>query len=178
MKLTRRDALFAVAAGSVGGGTVEYAATATDNTTQREIEPRLNSDEISILLSVSELVYPSEVTVTADFISAYVGLLAEDHRRRFRVTVQDLDTHSKSVYGTTFGNLSIEKRAALFREMGIGRIHPRRKGSVAARVRYFLVNGLLYALFTSPKGGQLFGIANPIGHPGGYHGSEDRGDDE
>jgi hypothetical protein len=35
-------------------------------------------------------------------------------------------------------------------------------------VRYYVVNELLYALYTSPTGGELVGIENPQGHPGGH----------
>jgi len=35
------------------------------------------------------------------------------------------------------------------------------------RVRYYLVNDLLFALYSSPTGGKLVGIENPQGHPGG-----------
>ena len=35
------------------------------------------------------------------------------------------------------------------------------------RVRFFVVNELLFALYSSPTGGSLVGIENPVGHPGG-----------
>jgi hypothetical protein len=34
-------------------------------------------------------------------------------------------------------------------------------------VRYYVVNELLLALYASPTGGELVGIENPQGHPGG-----------
>jgi hypothetical protein len=40
-------------------------------------------------------------------------------------------------------------------------------GTDAGRVRYYVVNELLYALYASPTGGELVGIENPRGYPGG-----------
>ncbi|MEA5408870.1 hypothetical protein VB773_15715 [Haloarculaceae archaeon H-GB2-1] len=44
---------------------------------------------------------------------------------------------------------------------------PNPDGTTAERVRYYLVNEPLYALYASPTGGTLVGIENPQGHPGG-----------
>jgi len=40
-------------------------------------------------------------------------------------------------------------------------------GTAAERVRFFVVNELLLALYASPTGGELVGIENPQGYAGG-----------
>jgi hypothetical protein len=40
-------------------------------------------------------------------------------------------------------------------------------GTTAERIRFYVVNELLFALYASPAGGRLVGIENPQGHPGG-----------
>jgi hypothetical protein len=52
--------------------------------------------------------------------------------------------------------------------MGVQSAESDSGGGVPERIRYHLVNSLLYALFTSPMGSELVGISNPTGHPGGY----------
>jgi hypothetical protein len=61
-------------------------------------------------------------------------------------------------------------------EMGLSITDPRPAGTDRERVRYYLVDELLYALYASPTGGRLLGIENPPGHPGGLD-SYQRGPD-
>jgi len=65
------------------------------------------------------------------------------------------------------GDLSVADRDSLLREVGADTAPPDPDGTNAERVRFYVVNELLYALYTSPTGGELVGIENPQGHPGG-----------
>jgi hypothetical protein len=51
--------------------------------------------------------------------------------------------------------------------MGVDLVDPDPDGFSAERVRFYLVNELLYALYSSPTGGTLLGLENPQGYPGG-----------
>jgi hypothetical protein len=51
--------------------------------------------------------------------------------------------------------------------MGVHTADPDSEGTDPERVRFHVVNELLYALYTSPTGGELVGIENPQGYPGG-----------
>jgi uncharacterized membrane protein YbhN (UPF0104 family) len=54
------------------------------------------------------------------------------------------------------------------RSLGVDRAASRREGNRAEQIRFYLVNSLLYLLFTKPRGSRLVGIENPDGHPGGF----------
>jgi hypothetical protein len=51
--------------------------------------------------------------------------------------------------------------------MGIDVVDSDPEGSDTEQMRFYLVNELLFALYTSPTGAKLAGIENPQGHPGG-----------
>jgi hypothetical protein len=51
--------------------------------------------------------------------------------------------------------------------MGADTVDPDPDGGDVARVRYYVVNELLFALYASPTGAELLGLENPQGHPGG-----------
>lgn len=109
-----------------------------------------------------------EVEVEPAFVETYFGGQPEERTEQFVETANDLDDLARERAGKPFAVLSPEERTALFREVGVGRTAPDPNGTVPERVRYHLVNGLLYALYTSPTGSSLFGVTNPVGHPGGY----------
>lgn len=174
MKLTRRDAILGATTGLVGGGTLSTALDAVDPETTWADPGRLDAHVVTTLLRLAAVVYPSEVTATEAFVRGYVGLLDGDHQTQIADAVADLDAYTASMHGRRFADVSAGRREAVLHELGVDAVAPHPTGSVAARVRYHLVNGLLYALFTSPRGSQLFGIDNPLGYPGGYHGSDRR----
>jgi hypothetical protein len=55
----------------------------------------------------------------------------------------------------------------VLREMAVDTAEPRREGEPRETVRYYVVNELLLALYSSPTGGELVGIENPQGYAGG-----------
>jgi hypothetical protein len=61
--------------------------------------------------------------------------------------------------------------------LGVRTAEPDPDGTDVERVRYYVVNELLFALYSSPTGGELVGLENPQGHPGGID-SYRRGPDE
>jgi hypothetical protein len=52
--------------------------------------------------------------------------------------------------------------------MAVDRTGSSPNGNIPERIRYYVVNQLLYGLYTAPTGGRLLGIENPVGHPGGF----------
>jgi len=156
---TRRDALAALSAAGVGALAGCAAPT----------EP-LGDHERDTLVAVARTVYPGEVSGVEDFVSTYAdGRLESRPARADGVVeaVERLDAHAESWYDDPFVALSPEDRDGALRSMGVDRVDPDPDGDPAGRVRFYLVNELLYALFTSPTGGELVGLENPQGYPGG-----------
>ena len=167
MELSRRDALAALAGvGSAAlagcGGTHPGAESAPDL-------------PLDALVAVAETVYPSSVSGHREFVETYVRGRADGraaYRNALTETVTELDERAVSWYGDSLPALSRDDRDALLREVGVETAEPRREGTLGERTRLYLVNDLLYALYTSPTGGELVGTTNPPGHPGGtgsYH---------
>lgn len=170
MRLTRRDALAALAgAGIVGGGA---GATAS-----RLLGPD-DSDGggtvpdwiIDALVATAEVVYPSEVSGVRDFVETYSeGRIAarEDYQRGVREAIGVLDEQAETWYDQPFADLRPGLRDALLRNFGVAAADPAPNGTSPEQVRFYVVNELQYALYTSPAGGRLLGIENPQGHAGG-----------
>jgi hypothetical protein len=169
MELTRRDALASLAATSLGFGGMSWSmAELSAETASVPSDFSLSSRRLETVLAVAEVVYPSEVEAEPGFVETYFDGRSESQKERFVETVDGLDELARRRAGEPFAALSPEKRTTVFREIGIGRVESNPSGTVPAQVQYYLVNGLLYALYTSPAGSSLFGIENPTGHPGGY----------
>jgi len=197
MRLTRRDAVAALAAIGIGGGAVAYTqldgsnddsesggdgsgtadgssdgtdgASGTDGTNGTG-GPVDSSALLATSAALADVVYPSEVEGREEFVRTYVsGRIESDDARREGMAdaVATLDTRARESYDAPFRDLSAENGDALLRELGMGTVEPDPGGSALERVRFYLVNELLYALLTSPKGGELVSIENPPGHPGG-----------
>lgn len=169
MLLTKRDALVALLA----GGGVWGIAVGTD--TEQDSKSRtlgsggvVDETDIETLTAVAEIVYPSEVTATGGFVRQYVGGLPERKQNSIAATATDLRKHSYRVRGEVFKYLTTEARDELLRGMGVDRSGSAPDGTLAERVRYHVVNQLLYGLYTHPRGGELIGIENPVGYPGGH----------
>lgn len=178
MKLTRRDALLGAATGLAGGSTLAVMSpTSSRENITSDSASELSDNAITMLVDLADVIYPTDVTVTPMFVEGYVSMLRSEHVKQVQRAVSDLNDFAQSVADEPFEVLSHRQREAILWEMGIDNVHPRPHGTVAARVRYHLVNGLLLALFTSPKGTKLFDVENPIGYPAGYHGSGQVGGD-
>jgi len=164
MELTRRDAVAALLAGGAAGPVVSgLRATGSSRETDE-----LGDEEIRRLVAIGEVVFPADVQATEEYVREYVsGLHAED-RREISATLDELETYVSEAYGQSFAELPVGRREAVLRAMGVDRMGSAPDGSLPERVRFHLVNRLLYGLFTTPRGSQLVGIDNPVGYPGGY----------
>lgn len=169
MRLTRRDALEALAAVTVAGlGSVSVSELAT-RIDDQGAEQQLHQTDIETAEAVAEVVYPSEVTVSPEFIETYYSSMPDGLRGEAGRAIRDLNTVSKREFSTAFANVESRKtRDDILRAIGVNRAQSNPDGTIPERVRYFLVNGLLYALFTTPQGSKLFGVDNPKGYAGGF----------
>jgi len=165
MDLTRRDAIGALAAaGVVGGGALAYESLDPFGDGDAENDPT------ATMRAVAAVVYPSELDGVDECVDTYVAGRAEDrpgYREGVREATATLERLSREWYDGPVPELSPEDRDALLREVGADGAAPDPDGADAERIRFYVVNELLYALYSSPTGGELVGIENPQGHPGG-----------
>jgi hypothetical protein len=163
MELTRRDAvaaLGAVGAGGVGAVGVQRYATSDDG----------DGDAVSeTLVAAAEVLYPSAVDGVREFVETFMAGRLDDgpHAEGVREAVSDLETRANAWYDGSFSSLSTEDRDSLLHETGADTAEENPDGTPAERIRYYIVNELLMALYASPTGGELVGIENPQGHAGG-----------
>jgi hypothetical protein len=167
MELSRRDALAVLAgAGIVGGGAgATLARDAVDGAVDDADAAVLDS-----LVGTAAVLYPREVTGIEPFIRTYSLARFEsrpDYAAGVRAAVATLEDHATAWYDAGYTELSLEDRDDLLRSMGVETADPDPGGTAAEQVRFYVVNELLYALYASPTGGELVGIENPQGHPGG-----------
>jgi hypothetical protein len=167
MELTRRDVLAALgavgAAGAVGAGALTLS--------QRDgTENPVGDHEVATLVAVAGVVYPSEVDGVESFVQQYSVGRFED-RPEYAAGVADavaaLDEYTQHWEDAAFADLDADARESTLSGMQVDTADPAPDGADRERVRYYLVNELLYALFSTPTGGELAGIENPQGHPGG-----------
>lgn len=181
MELTRRDAIAALTA--LGGTGIGYAAF--QQSRGSEDSPTVDDEMVeTTLVAAAEVIYPSEVEGIEMFVRTFLaGRLGGDRRAdrrlgeadrapavaadRLRETVATLNDRAEEWHGDSFSALSPSTRDQLLREVGADTADERPDGTTAERVRYYVVNELLLALYASPTGGELVGIENPQGHPGG-----------
>ncbi|AGN01853.1 hypothetical protein L593_09540 [Salinarchaeum sp. Harcht-Bsk1] len=179
MQLTRRDAVAALAAlgsgGAVALGAREWQRSggdaADDASSGDTVGDGLATDDQvrDAMVAVAEVVYPSDVTGIQTFVERFLAgrLEREGHGEGIRRAVADLDDLARSWYDAPVADLDPADRDALLREVGADVADEVPDGTTAERIRYYVVNDLLLGLYTSPTGGELAGIENPIGHPGG-----------
>lgn len=172
MELSRRDALGALAAaGVVAGGALSLQSSdGSDAPKQDGDSASLTDAEAATLVGLAEVLYPSEVEGIEAFVAEYVGGRIGDrpaHGEGVREAVAYLDSYAESWHDAAFADLDPATREEALRSMGADAADPDPEGSDAERVRYYLLNELLFALYASPTGGELVGIENPQGNPGG-----------
>lgn len=163
MELTRRDVLAALAAsGAAAGASVSLSSDPRDGP--------LGDHEVDTLVTVARVVYPSEVSSVESFVRQY-SVERVRNRPEYAAGVADavavLDDYSQTWEDADFTALGAERADDTLSGFDVDTADPDPEGSDRERVRYYLVNELLYALFTTPTGGDLAGIENPQGHPGG-----------
>jgi hypothetical protein len=167
MELTRRDAMGALAAAgvAVGAGVVadRFAGTEDD-------PPAFDDHALATTVAIAHAVYPSEVETVESFVRTYALSRSEDddaYRAGMADAVAALDDYAREWYDSEYVALDADTAETALHEMGVDVEDPDPDGVPAERVRYYLVNELLYALYTSDTGGRLVGIENPQGFPGG-----------
>lgn len=162
MELTRRDAMIALGGlGLTSTAWIEGSEGTADG---------LSAEDVETLIALSEPLYPSGVTVTPEFIRTFVGgqrQLDSDHVAGIVDALDSVRRESRRQTGYRPTELDPSARDALLRSMGVARAYPDPDGEAVQRIRYYVVNNLLYALYTTPKGGELVGNPNPPGYPGG-----------
>jgi hypothetical protein len=167
-ELTRRDAIAALSAAGAGlAGCV--TAPGTDEETA-EPARRVTDDERETLVATAEVLYPDEVTGIESFVERYVdGRVADQpvHAAGIADAVAYLDEYCRAWFDERFAALSPGERDEALRRMRADVADPDPDGSDVERLRYYVINDLLLALYASPTGGRLVGIENPPGHPGG-----------
>jgi len=126
--------------------------------------------EVATLVAAAEVLYPSAVAGTGEFVERYARGRAGDrpeHAAGIADAVTFLEDYADAWYDDPFGALEPATREEALRAMGADTAAADPEGSDVERVRYYVVDELLYALYASPTGGELVGIENPRGYPGG-----------
>lgn len=159
----------ALAAAGYGYGTNSGRSVAADSAATPSPHPA-SEDHIDALTAIAGAVYPSDVSVESSFIESHVFGRVEpepDHFENLVTAIEAVDDYARARFGGGVTDLSAGRRRQVLQSMGVTTVHPTDDGTTAEQVRFYVVNELLYALFTSPVGGELLGVDNPPGHPGG-----------
>lgn len=159
MKLSRRDLLAAFAAVGISSG----AGSLDDR-------PPLGDHDRSTLVAVAKVVYPSEVRGVREFVEQYsIARVSDrpDYASGMADAIETLDAYATDWFGAAYVDLTADDRQTLLDQMSVDVAEPDPEGTPPERVRFYVVNDLLYAFYTTPTGGELVGIENPQGHPGG-----------
>ncbi len=173
MNLTRRDAVAALAAVGATGGVALAARRLDENSTDSdgEWDDGLPDEEAvrASMTAIATVVYPDEVSGVETFVERFLDgrLDRSAHAEGVHRAVADLDEVAHSWQGASITELPPEDRDTLLREAGADTAEEDSEGSLAEQVRYYVINELLLALYASPTGGELVGLENPHGHPGG-----------
>jgi hypothetical protein len=168
MKLTRRDAVAALAAAgaAVAGGALLDDVRPPRNDTADGVDESV----LATLTAAAEVLYPSSVEGHREFVEAYV-LGRIRHRAEYREGVAEaaaqLDATARDWEDSSFAALDPAGRDDLLRSLGVDTADPDPDGPISERIRRYVVNELLFAFYASPAGGRLVGVENPVGHPGG-----------
>ena len=171
MELTRRDAVAALTAvggvATAGVGLSRLQSEGPSGDPEESLPPDQHVKES--MVAIAEVVYPTEVSGIEPFVEEFLDsrLEREDHARGVRASVAELEDRAESWHGGPVTELSRETREQLLREVSAHTVDEHPTGTTAERMRYYVVNELLLALYASPKGGKLVGLENPQGHPGG-----------
>lgn len=166
-ELTRRDAIIALGAGGVAVGT---GALTWRELPAGDEDERFSQRQRATLLALARTVYPTPVTNVGSFVEQYVvGKASErpDYGAGMAEALDVLDEYARTWEETPFADLDGDTRSDLLDEFSVDTADPDPAGRPEERVRYYLVNELQFALFSSPTGGELVGLENPQGHPGG-----------
>ena len=181
MELTRRDALAALSAAgaTIGGGVLaaRFDPPRADDEAGRPVDATdsdatvsLSTGILDLLEAVAGVIYPDGVENRRAFVESYVlGRVADrpGYRDGLREAAAHLDAVARDWHDASYADLDADTRDQILRDLGVDTADPDPEGPITDRIRFYLVNDLLFAFYSSPTGGRLVGIENPIGHPGG-----------
>ena len=173
--LTRRDALKALGAAgvTVAGGAAALTWNDSDNSDNSDDDSEnqsLGERERETLHAVAKTVYPSDLSGIETFVDGFLAGRTDAEPERAAAiadAVAELDAYTLEWEDVPFRELDADRREETLRGMGVDTADPDPDGYPRERVRYYVVNELLFALYSSPTGGKLVGLENPQGHPGG-----------
>lgn len=167
MELSRRDAVAALGAlGATGGlGAVTVHLGRDDASGSHPDDHTVTR----VQRAMATVLYPDEVTGVGPFVDRFLAgrLDGSEHAAGMRDTIGDLQAVADDWYQTDVPAMSAAQRDRFLVELGADTAAEDPTGTLAERTRFFVVNELLLALYTSPTGGELVGLENPQGHPGG-----------
>lgn len=169
MKLTRRDLAKALGAVGLGVGAGAGVRALREDDDEGKSGP-LNDADIATLVAVGRVVYPSQLDGIESFVREFTQTRAAarpEHARGVVAAIEYLNTYTETLDDMQFHELTHERQAATLEQMDADTADPAPDGSDVERVRYYLINELLFALYSTPTGGELVGTENPMGHPGG-----------
>ncbi|SFR33096.1 gluconate 2-dehydrogenase subunit 3 family protein [Halorubrum sodomense] len=180
MELTRRDAAAALAAIGATGGVALGVRRATDDRGGGPGDDEADAawdgegppDDEAVreaMTAVARVLYPEEVSGIGAFVDRFLDgrLDGSAHAEGVRAAVAEVESAARSWYDAPVAELSAAERDDLLRGLGADTAEEDPGGTAAERVRFFVVNELLLALYSSPTGGELVGIENPQGYAGG-----------
>jgi hypothetical protein len=140
-----------------------------------------SAEVIAGTVAVAEVIFPTDVSGNQKFVETYLnGRTADETYSVDEVEslLGIIDDRAKRMTGIVFTDLDPQRRDDVLRAVGGASAYPDPDGTVPQRIRYYLINDLLFALYSSPAGGKLVGNENPIGHPGGRQAYQHGPDDE
>ena len=162
MGMSRREALASV---FLGSGFALTGLVLGEQSGERKHSSRLPSESFN---AVAKAILPRSIDDPSAVAATYHTSLPEARTEEITQALADLERYSQHRYNQSLSSLSHDQIDALLFTLGVHRVQPVADGTVAERVRYHLVNGLLVTLYRQPVGSTLLGIENPRGHPGGY----------
>ncbi|WP_049984061.1 gluconate 2-dehydrogenase subunit 3 family protein [Halorubrum sp. BV1] len=182
MELTRRDAAAALAAlGATGGVALGVRRAGANGDGDASGDGSVDGESATgeglpddeavreTMRAVATVVYPEAVSGVDAFVDGFLDgrLDGSAHDAGIRAAVADVESVARSWYDAPLTGLSASDRESVLRELGVDTAEEDPHGTTAERVRYYVVNELLVALYASPTGGGLVGIENPQGYAGG-----------
>ncbi|CAJ53463.1 twin-arginine translocation signal domain-containing protein [Haloquadratum walsbyi] len=186
MELTRRDVIAALTAAgiSVGAGAMSIELTdfggSSGKSASNTVSPVTNQGStateglseavIDLLDAVAAVIYPSTVENRREFVARYTQARTANrpaYREGMVDAAVELDAVARDWYDTPYAAVSSSTADTLLDNLGVDTADPIDDGTISEQIRFYLIDDLLYALYTTPTGGSLVGIENPIGHPGG-----------
>ena len=172
-ELSRRDALAALTAAGIAttaAGVFTWDWLREQNSEAEPPDVTLSEHDRETLNALADTIYPSAVSGIPAFVETYVVGRLDAHPDReaeMVYAIETLDEYANRWYDEPFRALDTDQREETLDMMGLDVTDPDPDGHDVERVRFYLFNELLFALYTSPTGGELLGLENPQGYPGG-----------